>query len=109
MDIDILARTTKNGDYYLKLSVTKADENEMTSVKIDNADGNIITMPVKYPKFGYIKAVKLKSNDSNIEDISIDKPISLWLSSSENFTPLDTNPDEAKDILLVLHYKLGNE
>ena len=115
MRIDVLARTIKSGDYYLDLSVTDTDNNVMTSKKIP--------MHQK-PGFGNLQMVSLAGivSNKNLEDISIDEPkpinvdkisidepISLWLSSSKDFTPLDTNPDEAKDILLVFHYKLGEE
>jgi hypothetical protein len=102
MKIDVLARTTKSGDYHLILSVTDADDSVMTSSQI--------TMP-ENPTLGDIQTASLEGNVSNInvEDISIDKPISLKLkhNSSADFKSLDT--DEAEDILLVLHYKLGDE
>ena len=102
MKIDVLARTTKSGDYHLILSVTDADDSVMTSSQI--------TMP-QNPTFGNLQTASLAGNVSNInvEDISVDKPISLKLkhNSSADFKSLDT--DEAEDILLVLHYKLGDE
>jgi len=102
MRIDVLARTTKSGDYHLILSVTDTDDNVMTSSQI--------TM-LQNPTFGNIQTASIEGNVSNInvEDINIEKPISLKLkhNSSTDFKSLDT--DEAKDILLVLHYKLDDE
>ena len=101
--IDVLARTTKSEDYHLILTVTDADDNVTTSSQI--------TMP-QNPTFGNLQKVSLPDDNDygiNVEDISIEKPISLKLkhNSSADFKSLDS--DEAKDILLVLHYKLDDE
>ena len=105
MRIDVLARTTKAEDYYLILSVTYADDDN----DLENSSSQI-PMP-QNPRFGNLQTASLPCDDCNInvENISIDKQLSIKLSSSENFIPLDTNPDEVKDILLVLHYKLDDE
>jgi hypothetical protein len=92
MKLDVLAKTTQDGDYHLILSVTDAYDTEMTSSQI--------TMPQK-PRFGNLQMVSLEGNVSNInvESISIDKPISIKLSSSSpDFKSLATNPDEVEDV-----------
>jgi hypothetical protein len=104
MRIDVLARTTKSGDYHFILSVTDDYDSVMTSSQI--------AMPQK-PKYGNLQMVSLAGSVSNInvEDVRIEKPMSLKLkhSTSTDFKSLDTTPDEVKDILLVLHYKLGDQ
>jgi hypothetical protein len=100
MSIDVLARTTKSENYLLILafdSLIPSDEISMSQI----------------PTFGNLQCASLAGEISNInvENISIEKPISLKLryNLSEDFKSLETNPDEAKDILLVLHYKLSDE
>ena len=104
MRIDVLARTTESGDYHFILSVKNDFGTVMTSSQI--------AMPQK-AKYGNLQMASLAGSASNInveKKISIEKPMSLKLkhSTSTDFKSLATNPDEVKDILLVLHYKLGD-
>ncbi len=95
MQVDVLAKTTKSGDYHLILSATDMDGNVMTSSKI--------SMP-QSAAYGDLQKTTLTGNTANInvEEISVNDPLSLKLKPK-------TNPDEVTDIFLVFHYYLGDD
>jgi hypothetical protein len=101
MKIDVLAKTAqRNENYHLIFSVTDADNNVMTSLEE-------IPMPSN-PKYGDLPMTSLTGNayDINVEDTSIEQPISIKIRHNVSPDFKSLAPDELKDIFLVLHYKL---
>lgn len=86
--IDILAAATQNGDYDLQFTATGKEG--------DAIDSGEVSMPPS-PSYGDMPKATLAGDTANID---IEKPLSL---------KIEHNPGELTDLLMVMHYQLGDE
>lgn len=100
--MDVLLKSSKTGDYNLRISATNTD----AEIK----DSNPLTAP-ENAKFGNMQKVSIDgaSGQLVLEYTDIFAPIAMKIkhSSKTVFTALGTNPDELEDVFVVLHYALG--
>lgn len=101
MKVEVLARTTKGGDYHAILAATDEDGDPMTSTQLTLAPN---------PIYGGLQKVTLTGSGTgvNVEEIDIDGAMSIKLkhNAAADFTALATDPEEVKDLLIVFHYYL---
>jgi hypothetical protein len=102
MKIEVFAKSTQAGDYQMVLSYINSDEDPITSSQI--------TMP-QSDTYGGLNKVTINMNDAGLylEEMDIAGGMNLKMKHSTvpDYTSLAT--DEAEDIFVVFHYKLGNK
>ena len=104
MKIEIFARCCQSDEYKMVLSYTKSD----------GVDGeSVVSSEIIAPQsstYGGLNKATIGVNDAglNLMEVDITKEMTLKLkrSSAQDYHSLLKNPEEVKDIFIVLHYKL---
>jgi hypothetical protein len=103
MKVDILASTTRTGDYHLMFSATDLSDTVMNSSQL--------TMP-ESATYGNMQKVSLSGTTANIsvEEINIFETLSMKFkhSTDSDYHSIGTNPLEMEDVFIVVHYKLSD-
>jgi hypothetical protein len=100
--VDLFARCTQATTYNARFSYVNQQGDTVTSTQINLPQNSA---------YGGLNSATLDATGAglNLKEIDIAKALSLKLKRSTvtDYTKLTTNPDEAQDMFMVIHYKLG--
>ncbi len=100
MKLDLFAKCTGTGKYYVLLSYTDFDGNTKKSTDRE------MTQSKSYGVL-HTKTIDETDTELTLDEMDVEEEISLNLTStSGTYTTLKTDPDEVEDIFFVVHYKL---